>query len=64
MRLCVTILAILLLASAPAAAACYGTNNKTNQRQTVHETYKSSSHPKCYFAQATHDPKTGRPLII
>lgn len=60
-----TILAVVLFVSAPVAAdACTGVNSKTKQRQTVHEIYKSSSHPKRYFAQATHDPRTGRPTII
>ena len=60
------ILAIVLLVSAPVAAfACTGVNSKTKQRQTVHQIYKTGvSHPKRYFAEATHDPKTGRPLII
>jgi len=51
------------LACAPAVAACYGTNIKTKQRQAVHEIYRGT-HPKRYFAQATHDPRTGRPLTI
>ena len=64
-----SVLAILVAfyacaASAPALAACYGINNKTKQRQAVHEIYRASSHPKRYFAQATHDPRTGRPQII
>lgn len=54
---------VYALACAPAAAACYGTNSKTKQRQAVHEIYRST-HPKRYFAQATHDPGTGRPQII
>lgn len=66
MRLCMAILAAVLLTSAPtvATAACYGTNSKTKKRQSVHEIYRSSSHPKRYFAESAHDPKTGRPLII
>jgi hypothetical protein len=66
MRLCMAILAVILLTFAPvsATAACYGTNSKTKQRQTVHEIYRSSSHPKRYFAESRHDPKTGRPFII
>ncbi|HUW74303.1 MAG TPA: hypothetical protein VMW05_09810 [Methyloceanibacter sp.] len=54
---------VYALACAPAAAACYGTNSKTKQRQAVHEIY-GGTHPKRYFAQATHDPGTGRPQII
>jgi hypothetical protein len=58
-------LAIILSAAAPGAAeACTGTNSKTGQRQAVQEIYRSSSHPKRYFAESTHDPRTGRPQII
>jgi len=67
MRLCLAILTVFSVCSvacAPAVAACYGTNSKTKQRQAVHEIYRSSSHPKRYFAESTHDPKTGRPQII
>lgn len=64
MRLCVAILVVLYLCAPVAALACTGINSKTKQRQSVHEIYRSSSHPKRYFAQATHDPKTGQPLII
>jgi hypothetical protein len=61
----VAILAAVLFAAAPLAAmACTGTNSKTGQRQAVQEIYRSSSHPKRYFAEATHDPRTGRPQII
>lgn len=55
---------IAALACAPAVAACYGTNSKTKKRQAVQEIYRASSHPKRYFAQATHNAKTGRPRII
>jgi hypothetical protein len=65
MRRCVAILAVILFAAAPvAASACTGVNSKTKQHQTVQEICRSSSHPKRYFAEATHDPKTGRPVII
>ena len=66
MRSCVAILAIILFAAAPvAAAACTGTNIKTKQRQTVQEIYSTVvSHPRRFIAEATHDPKTGRPVII
>jgi hypothetical protein len=67
MRLALTVPAVFLVctfACAPAMAACYGTNAKTKQRQAVHEIYRGSSHPKRYFAQATHDARTGRPQII
>ena len=59
------ILAAVLFAAAPVAAnACTGTNSKTKQRESVQQIYRSSSHPKRYFAEATHDPRTGRPQII
>jgi hypothetical protein len=66
MRLCMAILAVILFACAPtvATAACYGTNTKTKQRQPVQEIHRSSSHPKRYFAESRHDPRTGRPQII
>jgi len=66
MRHGMAILAVILLAYAPraATAACYGTNSKTKQRQAVQEIYRSTSHPKRYFAESTHDPRTGRPQII
>jgi len=61
----VAILAAVLFAVAPVAAdACTGINSKTKQRETVQQIYRSSSHPKRYFAEATHDPRTGRPQII
>lgn len=67
MRTCLAALALLsacAFASTPVLAACYGINSKTKQRQAVHEIYRGSSHPKRYFAQATHDRATGRPQII
>ena len=67
MRASLTILSVFCLAfvvCAPAMAACYGTNSKTKQRQAVQEIYRASSHPKRYFAQATHDARTGRPQIF
>lgn len=67
MRAGLAILAVFYvcaLTCAPATAACYGTNSKTKQRQAVHEIYRGSSHPKRYFALATHDPRTGQPQII
>lgn len=40
-------LAASLFFAAPAAAACIGTNNKTKQRQSVQQIYRTSiSHPK------------------
>jgi hypothetical protein len=64
MRVCAAILVVLYACAPVGALACTGINSKTKQRQSVHEIYRSSSHPKRCFAQATHDPKTGRPLII
>jgi hypothetical protein len=66
MRHGMAILAVILFAYAPtvATAACYGTNSKTKQRQAVQEIYRSSNHPKRYFAESTHDSRTGRPQII
>lgn len=67
MRIGLAVLATFCLSvfvCAPAMAACYGTNAKTKQRQAVHEIYRGSSHPKRYFAQATHDASTGRPQIF
>ncbi len=56
--------ALLFAAAPPAANACTGTNSKTKQREAVQEIYRSSSHPKRYFAEARHDSRTGRPQII
>ncbi|MHA1572833.1 MAG: hypothetical protein ACTSX8_02465 [Alphaproteobacteria bacterium] len=67
MRMVLPVLAGFYLAAfscAPAVAACYGTNSKTKQRQAVQEIYRASSHPKRYLAQATHNPRTGRPQIF
>jgi len=58
-------LAASLLIGAPATAACVGVNSKTKQRQSVHQIYRTSvSHPRRYFAESTHDPASGRPVII
>lgn len=65
MRAGLAVLSVVYLAAcASAEAACYGTNSKTKQRQAVQEIYRASSHPKRYFAQATHDARTGRPQIF
>lgn len=66
MKKCAAILIAILFVSAPvAASACTGVNSKTKQRQTVQQIYKTGvSHPKRYFAEARHDPRTGRPVII
>ncbi len=63
-RLAVFLAASLLFGS-PAAAACIGANSKTKQRQSVQEIYRTNiSHPRRHFAEATHDPASGRPVII
>jgi hypothetical protein len=66
MRLCVAALLLSLLACTEAAAgACVGVNSQTGQRQSVSELYRTgTSHPRRYFAEATHDRASGRPLII
>ncbi len=63
----VSILGVIALACLwPAAAqGCTGVNFKTGRPQSVRVIYKTKvSHPDRYFAEATHDPKSGRPLII
>lgn len=66
MRLFAVTLALSLFAYAPmASAACYGVNSKTGKRQSVQQTYKTkTSHPRRFFAEATHHRATGRPLIV
>jgi len=57
--------AIVFLVYPPAASACTGKNNKTKQRQSVQHIYRTNvSHPNRHIAEATHDPRTGRPVII
>ena len=47
------------------ASACTGVNFKTKRPQSVRVIYRTKvSHLQCHFAEATHDPKSGRPLII
>jgi hypothetical protein len=62
----VAALALTLLAYAPiAAVACTGVNSKTGKRESVQQIYRTNvSHPKRYFAEATHNRTTGRPQII
>lgn len=66
MRLCLATLVITLCACSPAfAGACLGVNSHTGKRQAVHEIYRTGvSHQRRFFAEATHDRATGRPLII
>lgn len=47
------------------ASACTGVNFKTKRSQSVRVIYRTKvSHPQRHFAEATHDPKSGRPLIV
>jgi len=63
-RLAIFLVAPLLI-GATAAAACTGVNSKTKQRQSVHQIYRTNiSHPRRHIAEATHDPASGRPVII
>lgn len=66
MRLCLVTLIVSLWACMPAAAgACVGVNSQTGQSQSVQELYRTSvSHPKRYFAEATHDRASGQPQIV
>jgi hypothetical protein len=66
MRLCLASLALALCAATPAAAGgCIGVNSQSGKRQSVQETYRTGvSHPRRFFAEATHDRVTGRPQII
>ena len=66
MRLFAGALLLSLLAYAPiAGAACTGVNIKTGKRESVQQIYRMNiSHPKRYFAEATHHRATGRPQII
>jgi hypothetical protein len=59
-------LIVSLWACMPAAAgACVGVNSQTGQSQSVQELYRTSvSHPKRYFAEATHDRASGQPQIV
>jgi len=56
---------LALCAGTPAAGACLGVNSQTGQSQSVQEIYRTGmSHPRRFFAEATHDRATGRPQII
>jgi len=58
-------LALWLASFAPAVAACTGLNSRSGQAQSVREIYRTGySHPGRFIAEATHDPRSGRPLII
>ena len=64
--LCGFMTLVFVLASWPEAAeACTGVNFHTGKPQSVRQIYKTRvNHPGRYFAEATHDRKSGRPLII
>ena len=65
MRIVVLGLMLLLLAPPAALAACTGVNIKTGRAQSVREIYRTRvSHAGRFIAKATHDPKSGRPLIV
>ncbi|MFQ5625220.1 MAG: hypothetical protein ACE5FM_01025 [Methyloligellaceae bacterium] len=60
------ILAVAFAGFFPAAVeACTGVNFHTGRRQSVQVIYRTkANHPDRYFAEATHNPKSGRPVII
>ncbi len=65
MQKLLTAAATALLVCAPDASACTGTNAKTKQRQTVQHIYRTNvSHPNRHFAEARHDPTSGRPVVV
>ena len=66
MRLCLAASILSLCACTPAVAgACLGVNSQTGQSQSVLEVYRTgTSHPRRFFAEATHDRATGRPQIV
>jgi hypothetical protein len=65
MRLYVAGLVLSLCAATDAVGACLGVNRLTEKSQAVQEVFRTSfSHPRRFFAEATHDRGTGRPLII
>lgn len=66
MRPCLVALLLSLFACTPAiAGSCVGANSRTGQSQTVQEVYRTGiSHPRRFFAEATHDRASGRPQIV
>ncbi len=65
MKYAVGISFVALIVSAVPAQACTGVNFHTGKPQSVRVIYKTkTNHPDRYFAEATHDPKSGRPLTI
>jgi hypothetical protein len=65
MRLCFAVLVSLCAYTTAAAAACVGVNSHTGQSQSAQEVFRTgTSHPRRFFAEATHDRATGRPQII
>jgi hypothetical protein len=65
MRRCLAALVLSLCAATDASGACLGVNSLTGKSQAVQELYRTStSHPRRFFAEATHDRATGRPVIV
>jgi hypothetical protein len=65
MRLCLALVLLPCLAADAAVAACTGANRLTGKSQAVQEIFRTgTSHPRRFFAEATHDRATGRPQII
>jgi hypothetical protein len=65
MRLCLLALVLSFYVATDAAGACLGVNSLTGKSQAAQEIYRTNfSHPRRFFAEATHDRATGRPLII
>jgi hypothetical protein len=64
--LCLAALALTFcIATDTATGACLGVNKLTGQSQAVQEILRTGvSHPRRFFAEATHDRTTGRPQII
>lgn len=57
--------AVALIGYSVPADACTGINLKSRKAQSVRVVYKTKlNHPDRYFAEATHDRQSGRPLII
>jgi len=65
MRVALLFLALFLSAPPPMSAACTGVNISTGRAQSVRAIYRTRvNHAGHYIAEATHDRKSGRPLII
>lgn len=65
MRLVLAALILLCICAPAVAGACLGVNSQTGQSQSVQELYRTGvNHPRRFFAEATHDRATGRPMIV